>query len=57
MRRAFERAAQLVGEEIATESVLPQSVGGGCWRGDPVSRYKPKTRSFLAGLFKREQAA
>ena len=57
MRRAFERAAQLVGEEIATDLCCrnPSAVVAG--EELLVSRYKPKTRSFLSGLFKRDKAA
>jgi protein-tyrosine phosphatase len=57
MRRAFERAAQVVGEEIATDLCCrnPSAVVAG--EEVLVSRYKPKTRSFLAVLFKRDKAA
>lgn len=57
MRRAFERAETMVGEEIATDLCCrnPAAVAAG---GDiEVKRYKPKQRGFFAGLFKREKAA
>jgi protein-tyrosine phosphatase len=57
MQRAFERAARLVGEDIATDLCCrnPAAVVA----GEDVStvRYKPKPRGFLAGLFKRNRAA
>ncbi|MCH5377964.1 MAG: capsular biosynthesis protein [Planctomycetes bacterium] len=57
MRRAFERAARLVGIEIATDLCCrnPAAVVGG--RDVEVLRYKPKPRGFLAGLFRRDKAA
>jgi hypothetical protein len=57
MRRAFERAARLVGEENATELCCrnPAAVFEG--QEIQASRYKPKSRGFLAGLFKRNRAA
>jgi len=57
MKHAFERARQLIGEEIAVELCCrnPAAVASGAEIG--VRRYKAKPRGLLAGLFKRRAAA
>jgi len=57
MKHAFERAKQLVGEEVAVDLCCrnPAAVAEG---GDvAVLRYKAKPRGLLASLFKRRRAA
>jgi protein-tyrosine phosphatase len=57
MRRAFERTVQLVGEQIAVDLCCrnPAAVVEG--QDIKILRYKPKSRSFLSSLFKRDKAA
>jgi len=57
MRRALERAAEIVGEAIAMQLCCDNPAA--VVRGDdiPLTRYQPKQRGFLASLFKREKAA
>jgi protein-tyrosine phosphatase len=57
MKHAFERAKQILGEEIAVDLCCrnPAAVAAGA---DVASqRYQVKPRGFLAGLFKRRSAA
>ncbi len=57
MKHAFERAKQMVGEEIAVDLCCrnPAAVAEG---GDVAGqRYQTKPRGFLASLFKRRNAA
>jgi protein-tyrosine phosphatase len=57
MKHAFERAKQLIGEEVAVDLCCrnPAAVA----EGEEVTarRYKTKPRGLLAGLFKRRHAA
>ncbi len=57
MKQAYERAKQLVGEDVADDLCCrnPAAVANGAPIG--VRRYKAKPRGLLAGLFKRRAAA
>jgi len=57
MRRAFDRAGEIVGEEIATDLCCRNPAAVAAGQDIEATRYKPKQRGFLAGLFKREKAA
>jgi protein-tyrosine phosphatase len=57
MGRAFERTAQLVGEEIAKDLCCRNPAAVVAGQEILVSRYRPKARGFLSSLFKRDQAA
>ena len=57
MRRAFERAAEIVDEEIATLLCCRNPAAVACGGDIEMPQYKPKQRGFLASLFKREKAA
>jgi len=57
MRRAFERAETIVGEEVAMDLCCRNPAAVVAGEDIEVKRYKPKQRGFFAGLFKREKAA
>jgi protein-tyrosine phosphatase len=57
MRRAFERAAEIAGEEVATLLCCANPAAVASGDDIQVIRHKPKQRGFLASLFKRQKAA
>jgi protein-tyrosine phosphatase len=57
MKHAFERAKQILGEELAVDLCCRNPAAVAAGEDVASQRYQVKSRGFLAGLFKRRSAA
>jgi protein-tyrosine phosphatase len=57
MRHAYRRAEEIGGDEMAVDICCRNPADVAAGREVQVKRYRPKPRSFWAGLFRRREAA